>query len=383
MAAPLALVGLIDSSIPAIAWIVERIATETIKVVTRPEVVTRTLSRLGDLVVWKSETGIQVVAAIENLGESQQRIETAISGIESAQLAMSSTLGTVQALSMATFGVTSFSAGFMVWRLHALNKRLDRLSRQVADIEARLDARDRALLDGSLNFLHEYERKNRTSDLDHALSKARDSAGTYGRLVGDESEGQKRLPVLNYHGRCYLLSLMTELRCMVLRGDAAEAVDRVEKEKPRLQLLVDTTYRQTLANAPELFLDASLASSGVTLELMTDLYQQLEHAGVLKDVEIRDACDLFEHLRARIFERKTTLWRPFRRAKTDCLKRLRYLISCVEDCNRIRSMGMLIEDAEILGLSLADISEQVQQWKRDLTSESGDQKSGVLAYRFA
>jgi len=170
---------------------------------------------------------------------------------------------------------------------------------------------------------------------------------------------------------------------MVLRGDAAEAVDRVEKEKPRLQLLVDTTYRQTLANAPELFLDASLASSGVTLELMTDLYQQLEHAGVLKDVEIRDACDLFEHLRARIFERKTTLWRPFRRAKTDCLKRLRYLISCVEDCNRIRSMGMLIEDAEILGLSLADISEQVQQWKRDLTSESGDQKSGVLAYRFA
>ena len=368
-------------------WLI-KIAVEAAKripdMIEKIEKLPDSLHRLGDLIVWEGPTGTKVIAGMSTFAESQQRIETAVSGIESAQLAMSSTLGTVQALSLATFGVTSLSAAFMVWRLRALNKRLDHLSRQVADIEARLDARDRALLDGSLNFLHEYERKNRASDLEQALIKARDSAATYGRLAGDESEGQKRLPVMNYYGRCYLLSLLTELRCMAFRDDNTEAVERVEKEKSRLHLLVDTTYQQTLAKAPELFLSPSLASSGVTFELMTDVYQQLQNAEVLKDVEIRDACDLFEHLRGRIFQEKSRFWMPFHRAKTDCLHRLRYMISCVEDCNRIRSMGLLIQHAETSKVSLQNLSEQVQKLRPNL-GDSGGQGQGVgaFAYRFA
>ncbi len=44
------------------------------------------LRRMGDLIVWNSPQGQKVVAAVESLGESQHRIETAIAGIESAQL---------------------------------------------------------------------------------------------------------------------------------------------------------------------------------------------------------------------------------------------------------------------------------------------------------
>ena len=161
MTVPFELLGLIPAGpIRHALKILGPVLIEVMKKWPQPEgPVSNPLGRIGDLLVWNSDRGKQVVAAIETLGESQRRIESAVSGIESTQLAMASTLGTVQALSMATFGITSLSAGFMVWRLHALNKRLDRLSRQVADIEARLDARDRALLDGSLSFLHEYERQ--------------------------------------------------------------------------------------------------------------------------------------------------------------------------------------------------------------------------------
>ena len=101
------------------------------------------IRRIGDLIVWDGPKGCQLIAGLESIKESQHRIETAVSGIEHAQLAMSGTLHAVQTLSMATFGLTSLTTGFMVWRLNALNARLKTLQSSIADIEARLDARDR------------------------------------------------------------------------------------------------------------------------------------------------------------------------------------------------------------------------------------------------
>lgn len=175
---------------------------------------------------------------------------------------------------------------------------------------------------------------------------------------------------------------MIELQCSVLRDDADLAEQRVSSQADRLQNLVATTYQQTLASDPEKYLHLSLHESGVTLELLADLYQQLQNAGVLKDVEIRDACELFEHLRKHIYRRAWPVPR-FRNRRKPLLERLRYLIAAVEDVNRIESLKLLINDARRQGVSLKDLRLQIQQWIDAVVDrKDATMKDGFVAYRF-
>ena len=380
-----ALLGLFKTSLPYI----QMIATEAAKrippaMLQEPMVYAR---RVADLIVWDGPSGTRVLAALEGLNESQQRIQTAVTGIETAQFAMKGTLECVQTLSMATFGLASFSSAFMLWRLQALNSRLDQLSIRISDIKTQIDAQHQGLLDSSLNYLHEFEERHRASDLDHALERARDSANTYGNVVDRESEGEKRLAVLNYHGRRYLLSLMAELQCSLLREDKNEAVKRIEGQKPRIKRLVSATYAQTIEKAPETYLDPSLSNDGVTLNLMTDLYQQLQQAGVLTEPQIRDGNDLFEHLRKRIYRRKSVfrrLWRPAGRAKKDMAANLRYLIACTEDSNRVEAVRLLIDESIRSNFSFDEMRHKLAELRQNMAAQlSNLANNQVLAYTFA
>ncbi len=83
------------------------------------------VARVGDTLIWSGPTGQKVLGGLEMLAESQGRIESAVVGIESAQVAMQGTLGVVQSLSIATLGITSLTGAFMALRLQALNKRIE------------------------------------------------------------------------------------------------------------------------------------------------------------------------------------------------------------------------------------------------------------------
>lgn len=344
------------------------------------------LRRMGDLIVWNSSQGQQVVAAVESLGESQHRIETAIAGIESAQLGLSSTLSVVQTLSVATLGVTCLSGLYMGYRLKAINTRLDRLSKQIADLHMRVDAQQRAVLENSVQYFQDFEHRGRRDDLDRSLEKARESAATWGRMVDNETEDQKRPAVLNAWGRWYALSLLVELQCIATSDPSEEGKQRVGKrindEQERLRKFVATSYQETVAKAPEMFLHPSLRDCGVTLELLTDLYQQLEHAGALNQVEIRDAGDLFEHLRESIYAGSSSLLRrifsPIGKAKQHCLEKLRYLIANVEDANRVLSLGLLVQQKDV---SYSGLCERLRTEVAAASQKTAD--GGVLAYRFA
>jgi hypothetical protein len=86
-----------------------------------------TVSRIGETLVWSGPTGQKVLGGLEMLADSQARIDSAVNGIETAQFAIQGTLGVVQTLSMATLGITSLSAAYMVFRLVALNRRIGTL----------------------------------------------------------------------------------------------------------------------------------------------------------------------------------------------------------------------------------------------------------------
>ncbi|HEV3303376.1 MAG TPA: hypothetical protein VG055_27235 [Planctomycetaceae bacterium] len=324
-----------------------------------------------------------MIATLEGVAESQQRIDTAVAGIESTQLGTLSVLTTMQHLSMATFGLTALSAGLMLWRFNALNKAIDQLSRQLRDLESHHDAQEKSKLLKGLQYL-DYEEKNESSSLDKAYDQTSEAAFIYGQLVANELHNEKRVPLLNYRGRCYLLALLSELECDVLRGDLKGAQERAESQKPLLRDMVTTTFRETVGKAPDVYLSPELSGSGITLALMTELYQQLQQAGALGNVEIHDACCLFEHLRGPIFHGRTGLrrfWAPLGRAKEKLVQNLRYLIACVEDTNRIESLRLMINESTQGRFDLRALRGQIQTWRNDQKAQRPDSPTGtVLAY---
>lgn len=340
--------------------------------------------RIADAVVWKGTNGQRVIAALESAGETQQRINAAVTGIESTQLAMSGVLNSIQQLSMATFGLTSLSAGLMLWRLSALNKRCEQLGRQIRDLEAHHEAQEKSELLMGLQFFREYEEKQEPSSLEKAVDHAVKAAFTYEQLVGNELNGAKRIPVLNYRGRCYLLALTTELQCNVLRGNVGKVFDeRTDSQRPLLREMVQTTFQETVGRAPEVYLSPELADSGVTLALMTELYQQLQQAGALKDVDIRDASSLFEHLRAPIFQTRTRLrryWAPLGKAKQRFVQNLKYLIACVEDTNRIESLRLMVSESREGRFDFQKVRDQIRAWRDDHKGQADSANRAVLAY---
>lgn len=388
MAVPLALLGVLPHAAPIVPWVIEQLGPtiNELKMTYGGDAMamaTDRLIRLGDLIVWEGETGRHVVAGLASLGDSQQRIESAVGAIEATQLSMAGTLGVVNAVTMTTLGVTSLSAGYMMWRLNALDKRLGLLATQVADIKAHLDAKDKGMLDSSLDFLHSYEKYQKAKDLHSALELASVSVHTLGTRVEDECSGPKRLSVLNYRGRRYLLALLTELQCHILEGYPDKVSMRVQAEQSRLKLLVEANFQQSLGVDPEQYLHPALKESGVTLDLLTDLYRQLQNARVVEDVKIRGAADLFEHLRQKIYRQSWLQLPTFSDWKRPLLDRIRYLVAAVEDVNRVESLRLLVDHSAKTGSSVDDIRTRIEGWIQEIRNRPDvESQSDTIVFQF-
>jgi hypothetical protein len=352
------------------------------------------VTRIGDLIVWQGESGRRVLAGLSAVTESQARIEGAVSHLATAQATMAGTLGVVQAVSLATFGLTAFSSTFMAWRLKALNDRLTRVGERIRDLNLKVDATQAAEVTTALRFLSLFEQGHDPDDLDKALEKSTQSCAVFGRLASNEaSEDTKRLDVLNYRTRFYVLSLILELQCLVLRSHLDQAVNRIaEEQSMHIKTIASGTFQQAIGKQPELYLDPGLKAHGVTLDLLTVTYQKAHVAG-LDGKEVRDAGQMFEeHLREGVFTLRPSwkFWKPGRRDRVARVERLRYLLACLEDVNRIEALRLLISDSRQKCFSLPDLAKRISELRKPEES-AGSQRSNaeaeqspqLLAFAFA
>ena len=155
--------------------------------------------RIGDAVVWDGEGGTRVLAHLEALGDSQTRIQAAVSGLSSPLAAAAPTFAVLQSLSMLNLGVSALSGGLMLWRLAALRRRLDDESQRIRDIEGHITAAQKAVLQAAMNNLDLYESPGggKPSILEAALQQANVSAHTYQILATDEATSRRRIEVLS------------------------------------------------------------------------------------------------------------------------------------------------------------------------------------------
>ena len=150
---------------------------------------------------------------------------------------------------------------------------------------------------------------------------------------------------------------MTHVRCLILRDSANYAQQRLADEQGTLKEVAKVTFEAVLSRDPELYLDPMLSAENVTLELLSDVYQQARLAGVDTGVPKDSPTGLFEHLRQRVYG-ASWFFGMAGRAPKDAATKLRYLIACLEDVNRAGAMRLRLKDAAEKGYSLKDLEAQ-------------------------
>lgn len=319
-----------------------------------------TLSRLGDLVVWNGPKGRHVVAALESLTESQERIEWSVGRIEFAQIGIASSLGALTSLSMATLGMASLATGFMMWRMHSLQDRLKAIKNQIANIQAIVNAMARAPLEASLISLDDFERRSSDKDLQAAKERSAEAVAIYSHVVENEVTGQRQLSLLNQCGRCFMLALTTQARCYLHRDDLEGATRQLSEKWPVLIRLAKANFEEVMGKSPEAYLDPNLQTDNVTLDLVTEVYQHAHRLGAVTEREFNSASDTFEYFRSKIYGAGRRWFRPVGKAKTRLLTNLKYLMACLEDIGRIDSLRLRLVDARDGKLSLQDLQKEIQ-----------------------
>lgn len=340
-------------------------------------------SRIGDLVLWNGSKGRTILAGLQSLGESQNRIEQAITSIEGTQIAMHASLSSMQMVACATLGVTSLAGGFMLWRLDALNKRFDRLSRQIQDLEDTLDAQNKAHLRNAIQKLREYDSTGDRPTLTTAKNEAQTAANIYGQLTCNEAMAKTpRLEVLNYRGRCYLLALLTELRTRLLEESLGEAVTRFEEERQTIESLARATFTQSIGESPAPFLAESTKEEGISLDVMTEIYQHAQRLGAFTEAEIRNPSDMFEYCRSKGISGRPFIKLPFiHESGQDLSKRLKYLMACFEDIGRVESLKLLADHIKKAAMPFNSLQSELKKWQEK--EKSNHSEEAVFAYSFA
>jgi hypothetical protein len=333
-------------------------------------------TRLGDLIVWRGSSGQKVLLGLQSLTESQARIQQAVTSIETAQLATNAALGSLHLLACANLGITALTGGFMLWRLEALNKRFDKLAIQIQDLDDKLDAQNKSHLRTAVQNLRDYDDKPDPATLREAKNRAQNAANIYGELTANETRRKEpRLDVLNYQGRCYLFSLVTELRARLLEESPDQVINRVDGELGRIHSLAKVTFKQAIGDSPAPFLEPETKAEGITLDLITEIYQQACHLKAFEDKPIRNHSEMFEYARSK--GRSFSLFGG--PDAKDLSKRLKYLIACFEDIGRVESLKLMAETIKSSSMNFAAI-------QADLRALQDRQKStpseAVFAYTF-
>lgn len=343
---------------------------------------TGTVSRIGDALVWNGVNGQHVLAGIASAAEGQARIEQVVNHIDSVQLGISHALGVMHTLSIATLGITALSGLYMVWRFRSLNKRFDKLSVAIRDVEDNVAASNKAHLTLAVGNLQIFDESADVNDLINARDQGFQAASIYGEMaLAEASRKQPRIEVLNYRTRCYLLALMAELQSRILLSELPSVIiTRVNNETPCLQSLAKTTFETVIQNKPELYLRAKMASEGVTLELMTELYKQALTAGAIASPAVESAGQLFEHCRTKGIA-SVGEW-EFRRDTKQDAAHLRYLMASLEEINRINGMRLMITEANEKKASIPALRDQVRDWWKEKVGTPSDTPDAVIAYAF-
>src|SRR5207244_2452749 len=126
----------------------------------------------------------------------------------------------------------------------------------------------------------------------------------------------------------------------------------------------------------------SLQARGVTLELLTEVYRQAHLAGAIADGNFRNASQMFEHFRPKICGLRSVLEAiTYSSATVDgMVLRLKTLMVCLEEVNRMESLRMRLAHAREGNYSLLELEQEIRRHAGANSPDSEKAEVFAVAY---
>jgi len=162
----------------------------------------------------------------------------------------------------------------------------------------------------------------------------------------------------------------------LLEQNPDRVIARFEGERAWIDRLAKVTFKQAIGDSPAPFLEVKTKGEGISLDLMTEVYQYAYHLKAFEETQIRNQSDMFEYARTK-GQSFSFFGGPDAK---ELSKRLKYLMACFEDIGRVESLKLMAETIKSSSLDFRMMQTELRAWqdkhKGDYPPES------VYAYSF-
>jgi len=344
------------------------------------------LDRIGD-VIKVSFGNEKLLVGMEQLSENSRRVEQVIKGVQASQIQIAQGMGALQTMSLVGMGMTGVTSAMLLMRLNLVEKYCRETLRLVKRLVVDAEVDKLARLKNGLSLLIRFEEGGRKEFglAQDATSTCNTSANTFSQLLRSALADPKLgFPAINHYRRCLLLALLGEVRGLLIEEKAKYALDRLKDEKPVFEETSKRMFDDVLGKGPERFLEPWFSRQQVTLDVLTDVWQQARLAGAVDPASTAESpSEVFERLRGKIFRYS---WRPIfsmrgKPAERE-LEKLKYLMACLEETNRVEAVRLRIESALQQKQSLLELESDLSRIQRNVRSADSEteQNQSFLAY---
>jgi hypothetical protein len=334
-----------------------------------------TIRRIGNTIVFGQEDGGQrVLAFIEQTAPRIEQIEHAVDGLQIGQAALSTSLSSLQAISMVTLGLTAFTPVVLGAQFFALNRRLSNLQKQIARLHKKFDAAIIADLKAGLDLLRQgkdfLETRNSVNAHDRltaSLPCCIRSMKYFSELLASElNEKKTNRDEVRLLARHLSVAVMAVASCQIGLEQDQHAFAQSTQELSLLRQCTREIFHDTVARDPAPYMLPAMREHGVTLEFMVGLYQQARDAGAADPSKDCSVSGWFEEHRDAIFHARA----PWRGWNPSVLRsRLQEAVAAIEETNRVIGLSHLVEQVQASGQSTLGV---IEEYRRKVSAGQAD-----------
>ena len=239
------------------------------------------LRRVGNLLVFGPPNGDgKVLAFLEQTAPQIDAVQHALDGLQVGQAALSSSLASLQTVSMFTLGLTALTPVVLGIQFVALNRQFGALQKQIANLHKKFDAAIKADLETGLDmlrqgqdFLEVGDRLNAHHRLTDALPLCHRTMKYYGRLLGD-CMGQPKVSRAEVRllARHLAVAVVGAASCQIGLEQDQHAFAQSGKELDLLRQATRGVFQAVARDPSPYQLLPAMREHGVTIDFMAGLF---------------------------------------------------------------------------------------------------------------
>jgi hypothetical protein len=139
------------------------------------------------------------------------------------------------------------------------------------------------------------------------------------------------------------------------------AIELIEDVMPRLRKVARLIFQETVGRDPARLLLPPVASGGITLECLVDLFRQARRAGAVSSPEDYTVSTWFEEHRDKLFAASAPYFGSWESYAAQYRREVLEAASVIEEVNRVKGLGTMLLEVGAAGHGAAEVGRKVDE----------------------